>query len=206
MDWAEVSAIAAAVSTVVLAVSAIIVLLQVRRMRVAQELEVVLRLYDRSTSQAVMDAQAWVRSVMPPDFDYKAFRGRPEDRRRIELLWYHFEFLGVLVAHGFVSPELFFDQEGAFIAGIWDRTQHLITARREEKQDPTYMENFELLQVRFRTWARRQRPKLAPTRTRKVDQYYDNELQAAPTGPGVGAAGAGETGPVLPAEGVELPS
>lgn len=179
--WTAVSAIATALSAVAVAGSALVIVLQLRRMRLAQEVGVALSLHDRSTSAEVMAAASWVKAEMPIDFPYADFKRDAAARKKLETLWYYFEFVGVLVNRGYVSDVLFFDQQGAFISGIWDKTRHLVYARRKDRASPQYMENFELLRNRFVDWAKRNKPKLAPESRRKAEYYYDGERTAAHT-------------------------
>jgi uncharacterized protein DUF4760 len=169
-----IAAFAAAISAIAVAITVILLLLQLKRMRLAQEVTVVLGLYDRSTSSEMLEAATWVKTAMPDDIEYDDYCRDTVTRSRLERLWYYFEFLGVLVNRGYVSEEMVFDQQGAFIAGIWDKTCHLIKARREDRQSPQYMENFEILTNRFRFWASQNEPKLT-TGKRKIDAYYDRE-------------------------------
>lgn len=120
-----ITTIASAVSAVAVAVSLILLLLQLHRMRFTQEVTVALGLYDRSTSPEMLEAVSWVKTEMSSDVTYDDYRSNPEVRSRLEHLWYYFEFLGVLVDRGYVNEDIVFDQQGAFIAGIWDKTQHL---------------------------------------------------------------------------------
>jgi hypothetical protein len=112
---------------------------------------------------------------MPADLTYEQFRQDSAIRGKLERLWYYFEFLGVLIERGYVNENMVFDQQGAFVAGIWDKTRHLIIARRQDRQSPQYMENFELLRNRFQRWAARNAPKLSSQDERKVDSYYQGE-------------------------------
>jgi hypothetical protein len=173
-----IAALAAAISAFAVAISVILLLIQLRRMRFSQEVTVALGLYDRSTSSEMLQAATWVKTKMPNDLDYQAFQQDPDTRSNLERLWYYFEFLGVLVNRGYVSQDMIFDQQGAFIAGIWDKTQHLIKARRQDRNSPQYMENFEMLTNRFRYWAGDNQPKLVTGR-RRSDAYYKGEVPAS---------------------------
>jgi hypothetical protein len=46
-----------------------------------------------------------------------------------------------------------YDELGTLIVGMWDKTEHLVSARREDPPSPRYLENFELLQMKYRRWA-----------------------------------------------------
>jgi len=172
-----IAALGGAVSAIAVAISVLLLLIQLRRMRFTQEVTVALGLYDRSTSPEMLEAANWVKTAMPDDVKYEDFQRDSVIRSKLERLWYYFEFLGVLVNRGYVSEDMIFDQQGAFVAGIWDKTQHLIVARRHDRQSPQYMENFEILANRFRAWAAENDPKLSPGK-RKSDAYYTGELPA----------------------------
>ncbi|HMH43526.1 MAG TPA: hypothetical protein VK557_08590 [Pyrinomonadaceae bacterium] len=169
---------AGAVSALAVAVSLILLLLQLKRMRFTQEVTVALGLYDRSTSPEMLAAASWVKSTMPEAITYDDFQRDPAARGNLERLWYYFEFLGVLVGRGYVNEDMIFDQQGAFIAGIWDKTRHLIIARRQDRKSPQYMENFEILRNRFQVWANKNAPKLSLMDKRRVEAYYDGDKVA----------------------------
>jgi hypothetical protein len=172
-----IAALGGAVSAIAVAVSVILLLIQLRRMRFTQEVTVALGLYDRSTSPEMLEAANWVKTSMPDNLQYEDFQRDPSIRSKLERLWYYFEFLGVLVNRGYVSQDMIFDQQGAFVAGIWDKTKHLIIARRHDRQSPQYMENFEILANRFRAWAAENEPKLSAGK-RKAEAYYNGETSA----------------------------
>lgn len=180
MNWTMVAAVATAASAVAVAVSAALVFLQLRGVRLSQEVTVALSLHDRSTSPDILDAGNWVKTQMPDGFAYTDYLASTDAREKLNRLWYYFEFVGVLVNRGYVSEDLIFDQQGAFIAGVWDRTQALIKARRLDRESPQFMENFQLLRNRFVEWAVSNRPKLAPTEMRRTQGYYQGEYHASP--------------------------
>ena len=177
VDWSMVAAIATAVSALAVAVSVVFVFFQLRGLRLSQEVTVALTLYDRSTSPEILNAASWMKTQIPTHFTYQNYLNTPDTRKKLERLWYYFEFVGVLVNRGYVSEDLIFDQQGAFIAGIWDRTQELINARRLDRKSPQYMENFEILRDQFIEWAAVHRPKLAPHKMRKAQAYYEGEYR-----------------------------
>jgi len=179
-----ISAVATAVSAAAIAVSVFFVFPQLRRLRLSQEVSVALALYNRSTSPEMLEAAGWVKSAMPSEFSYQDYLRHSDARRKLESLWYYFEFIGVLVNRGYVREELVFDQQGAFIAGIWDKTEHLIKVRRQDRQSPQYLENFELLAKRFVGWATKHPPKLAPREHRRAQAYYEGEYRSSPLGGG----------------------
>lgn len=170
-----IATVAGAISAIAVAVSLVFLLLQLKRMRFTQEVTVALGLYDRSTSSEMLEAASWVKTSMPVDMTYEDWCHDSAIRMKIERLWYYFEFLGVLVERGYVNQDIIFDQQGAFIAGIWDKTQHLIIARRQDRLSPQYMENFELLRHRFQIWAGKNKPKLSFDEKRRTDSYYDGD-------------------------------
>jgi hypothetical protein len=83
--------------------------------------------------------------------------------------------MGVLVDQGYVNERLVFEQQGAFIAGVWDRCKSLIYARRIDRKSPQYMENFELLRKRFDLWGKKNRPRVWATDERQTTGYYSHE-------------------------------
>lgn len=138
----------------------------------SQDVTVALTLFDRSTSAEMHEASSWVKNKMPEDFTYQDFLNKPEERKKLEILWYYFEFLGVLVNRKYINEDIVFDQQGSFIVGMWEKTREVIKARREDKNAPMYMENFEILADRYSEWAVVNRPKLSPDRIRQAKDYY----------------------------------
>jgi hypothetical protein len=180
MSWENIADVATAVSALAVAVTAIFAFLQLKGLRMAQEVTVALALHDRSTTPELLKAGNWLKTQMPADFSYAQYLSSSDARERLNQLWYYFEFVGVLVDKGYLSEDLIFDQQGAFIAGVWDRSQELINARRVDRKSPQYMENFEILRNRFVKWAACNRPKLAPTKVRRARGYYQGEYRATP--------------------------
>jgi len=133
MNYDMITALAAILSALTVAISVLLIFFQLRRMRLSQDISVVLKLYERSTSLEMLEAASWVRTQMPEKFGYSDFLNNYEARRKLQQLWYHFEFIGVLVNKNYVNEDLIFDQQGSFIAAIWDKTAGLIYARRQKK-------------------------------------------------------------------------
>jgi hypothetical protein len=108
-----------------------------------------LKLYEMATAPHVREAQAWVLSEFhAADFD--AFQrqypiGSVEWRRFTDICGI-MELFGVLLKHGLVREEVFFDLFGG-IDILWEAVAGVIPGMRQA-MDPRLYENFEALYQR----------------------------------------------------------
>lgn len=181
IDWSAVGAIATAFSTAGVILSLIFIWVQLKRLRLSQDVTIALSLYEQSTGPEIHNASLWLKSEMPADFNYEDFKRDQGARKRLESLWYYFEFLGVMVNHDYINKNIIFDQQGAFIAGVWDRSQPLIYARRIDRDSPQYMENFEIMRSKFTDWATTHSPKINQMQSRQAKGYYSPESKSTNT-------------------------
>lgn len=70
-----------------------------------------------------------------------------------------FELAGLMVEHGFLSADLFFDRYGSLEAE-WDKSKPIIYGLREKWNEPRHRENFELLAMEGKKWHETHPPKL----------------------------------------------
>ncbi len=113
------------------------------------DIAALLKLYEMATAPHVREAQAWVLSeFQAADFD--AFQrqypiGSVEWRRFTDICGM-MELFGVLLKHGLVREEVFFDLFGG-IDILWKAVAGVIPGMRQA-MDPRLYENFEALYVR----------------------------------------------------------
>ncbi len=119
--------------------------------RECEEVGALLKLYELATAPRVREAQAWVLSELGA-VDYAEF-----DRRHPigSVGWQRFndacgvmELFGVLIKHGLVRGEVFFDLFGG-IEQLWEAVRPIVPGMRVAL-DPRLYENFELLYQRAR--------------------------------------------------------
>lgn len=124
--------------------------------RECDEVGTLLKLYEMATSPRVREAQAWVLTELDAP-DYETF----DHKHPIGSVgWQRFndacgimELFGVLVKHGLVREEVFFDLFGG-IEQLWETVQTVIPGMRDALDLRLY-ENFELLYQRSKDWQKR---------------------------------------------------
>lgn len=70
-----------------------------------------------------------------------------------------FELAGLLVEHGFLSADLFFERYGSLQAE-WEKCKPIIYGLRKKWNEQRHRENFELLAERGKKWQERHPPKV----------------------------------------------
>jgi hypothetical protein len=104
-------------------------------------------------------ARSWYFANLPEDppmkleeFENKFPEGS-EGNEAFSLVSSHFETAGVLVKHGVLNEDLYFDRY--FVEPYWDRAKVIVREQRG-KWHPAIAENFEWLARRAGTWRRKQ--------------------------------------------------
>lgn len=124
--------------------------------RECDEVGTLLKLYELATSPRVREAQAWVLTELDAP-DYDAFnRKHPigsDGWQRLNDACGIMELFGVLVKHGLVREEVFFDLFGG-IAQLWEGVGSIVPGMRDALDARLY-ENFELLYQRSLVWQKR---------------------------------------------------
>lgn len=122
--------------------------------RPCDDVATLLKLYEMATAQHVREAQAWVLSeFQAANFD--AFQQRYPigslEWRRFTDICGIMELFGVLVKHGLVREDVFFDLFGG-IDILWEAVAGVIPGMRQA-MDPRLYENFEALYRRAKARA-----------------------------------------------------
>lgn len=118
---------------------------------------VYLRLFEMATTPEMREARMWMLSEFQAE-DYDSFlrqcpMGSVEWRRFTDVCNI-MELFGVLLKHGRVQDDLFFDLFGG-IDVLWEAVSGVIPGMRKAI-DPRLYENFELLCRRSQEWQQRQ--------------------------------------------------
>jgi hypothetical protein len=71
-DWEAVTALATVASTLVVAVAAIAAVLQIRHQRAANQLEAILRMYERFDGAETVEARRFCADELPPNQPIRA--------------------------------------------------------------------------------------------------------------------------------------
>lgn len=119
--------------------------------RECDEVGALLKLYELATSQRVREAQTWVLT----ELDAADFAEFQQQHPVGSAGWQHLgdacgvmELFGVLLKHGLVRDEVFFDLFGG-IEQLWETISPMVSDMRAAL-DPRLYENFELLYQRSR--------------------------------------------------------
>lgn len=170
-----VSSIAVILSATAGGLAAIFIARQVAHMKRSREVDTFLRLLAAGNDEKVRRAADWVKYEMPVPLRYEDAKCNPEIWTRLGTVFHHFEMIGVLVNHRYISADLVYDQMGPWIVGTWSKVEELISANRRAKRAPEYCENFELLVTGYDEWAKRIPAKLEKrgrVKEQDVRQYY----------------------------------
>lgn len=127
-----------------------------------QDARLLLEIVKLTQDEAFLKARAWWFANLPEDppmkleeFDNK-FPGGSEGSEMFEFIASHFETAGVLMKHGLLNEDLYFDRY--FVEPYWDRAKAIVKARRE-RWHPAVAENFAWLARRAEAWRRKQTAK-----------------------------------------------
>ncbi len=109
--------------------------------------------------QAFLKARAWWFANLPEDPPMKLeefesrFPGGSEGSEAFEFIAAHFETMGVLMKHGLLNEDLYFDRY--FVEPYWASARAVVKARRA-RWHPDVAENFAWLARRAEAWRRKQ--------------------------------------------------
>jgi hypothetical protein len=183
--WDAVSALATLASTIVVAVAAVAAILQIRHLRAANQLEAILRMYERFDGPEMVEARRFCLEELP------ALIERPEERRamvagsmdpRVLLLTSFYTEIGALVNDGFLEDQLI-NRLGTSIARTWSVLAPLAYELRETREEPMWagFEYIAALQAR-QTQARRlgRYPKWFQARVRAEEQARKRKAEEGP--------------------------
>lgn len=160
MSLELVNALAAVGTFVVIAVTAIAAIVQLRHLRSGNQLAALLQTVNVFESPEFQQKLTWLRDEFPVKMKDPTFLAELRESGAIsrvkhpELtiadLW---EQTGVYIKHGFVSEEAFMDLAGHTVLSAWRSVSDVIRIRREVAGDAAY-ENFEYLASRAIEWGK----------------------------------------------------
>jgi hypothetical protein len=156
-----VNALAAVGTFVVIAVTAVAALIQLRHLRSGNQLAGLLQTVNVFGDPEFQRKLAWLRDEFPSkmkDTSFLAELRQPGSISRtqhpelaIADLW---EQTGVYIKYGLVSEEAFMDLAGSSVLDMWNAMVEAIKIRREVAGDAAY-ENFEYIAARAIEWKKR---------------------------------------------------
>jgi hypothetical protein len=122
---------------------------EARLARQATEAQVFVTLLDQHRSQELLHARNWIRNELPSSRELpEGLRSLArEDRDKVELVLFFYDFLGMLVAHDLVDLEPVAGWVGGSIARNWQLLEDLVRIERCRRGHPwqMYFENLAAL-------------------------------------------------------------
>ena len=154
MNVEILDAIASIGTFVVITVTAIAALIQLRHMRSANQLAGLLQTVNTWESASFQEKKRWVKDVLPAKLKENKFMHELRSSSTLDRLEHPelavcdlWEQTGCYVKHGIISEEPFLDLCAAQVAGDWNMLVPVVGLRREAFGDAAY-ENFEYLAAR----------------------------------------------------------
>lgn len=153
-----VTAGAAVLTFVVIAVSAVAALQQLRHIRAANQLAGIMRYVEWFEAPKMQQAIKYIGDDLPGHLRNVQYRGellgevvsRTSHPELFVADW--FEQAGSYVKYGLIADEQFLDLAGTFVSTMWQQLEPVIAMRRIAG-GPAMYENFEYLAVRMRAFA-----------------------------------------------------
>jgi hypothetical protein len=94
--------------------------------------------------------------------DYKEYRekysGASMERCHFVAVCGFFELSGVLLKHGLIDQDLYFDIFNP--TPFWNKAKSIVEGMRSKRSDPYYYENFELLNIKRLSWKKKRNAKI----------------------------------------------
>jgi hypothetical protein len=155
------TAIGSLTTCIVIGASAVAALIQLRHMRVSNQLEALLSLERDFRSDEIQYALRYVQDELPARLEDRQYRdelaaiGFVDPRVHPEIVlcnW--FSEIGTLLKHGLVTEPTFMDMFGRLIAYYWILLEPVVAVMRRNRGDAQY-HGFEFLALRARLWLER---------------------------------------------------
>jgi hypothetical protein len=152
------SAIASVGTFIVIAVTAVAALVQLRHIRAANQLTGLLHHVARWESDTLQSAADFVETKLPammkdPDFLNSLWAGTPDRRVHQELRvadWC--EQMGSYIKYGMIDESQYLDLGAFYVASMWDQLRDVISIRRAATGTNAMFENFEFLAARAKAF------------------------------------------------------
>jgi hypothetical protein len=173
LPWEAVTAIATAITAIVIAATVVVGYRQVQHLRRATQLQGTLTIFEELTRPEMRAARRFVVNDLPDRMKDPQFAAgiaavglADEDVHKELYLMRAFEKLGTYVRYRFIEPNVVCDFAGPWITDTWETLDELgiITTQRRSFGHDALWENFELLYNAVRDFDRRQRKRYSVTR------------------------------------------
>lgn len=158
MTAEAIGAFSSVATFVVIGVTAIAALVQLRHIRTANQLTGLLHYISRWESDAVQSASSFVESQLKaklkdPNYRASLWHHNPDRREHPELRvadWC--EQMGSYIKYGMIAEGQYLDLGGWYILSMWEQLQDVVAIRRAVSGSAMY-ENFEFLAARSKAFA-----------------------------------------------------
>ncbi len=158
MNAEAIGSFAAVLSTLIIAVSVLVAVVNLLHVRASNELDGILALERDFRDEEMQAALRFIQNDLQErlqDAEYRADlarRGFIDTRRHPELIVCNWcNTMGTLVKHGVVSEVMFMDLFARLIAFCWERLEPVIAIMRRTRGEIQY-HDFEYLVLRARKW------------------------------------------------------
>lgn len=138
--------------------AAIIVIIELRHMDRHKDLEISMKLFEWAETESLRKAFRWIEN----DFQFEnldKYKKDVADNFEVNDYPYQieafFEEVGFLVNKKLVDIDVIVDRLGGYIISDWEKLQPWIEAIREERNDKTFGEHFEVLYEKTRKYMRK---------------------------------------------------
>ncbi len=162
MSAEYLSALASIGTLLVITVTAIAAIIQLRHIRGANQLTGVLHLTEQWRGDAIQQANKFIQEELPQrlrDSVYRAELMAPAPSRKTHpelLVADMIEQTGSYVKYGMIDPKQFLDISGKYVGHMWVCLKEVVAIRRVAVNSATLYENFEYLVVLEQDYTARQ--------------------------------------------------
>ena len=173
MNPETVAALASLGTFVVISVSAVAALIQLRHIRASNQLSGLIKYSELWEAQPMQSAIAFVQQQLPEKLQDASYRNqlmratvsRSEHPELAVCDWV--EQIGSYVKYGLLSEEQFLDLTAGFVDAAWDQLEEVVALRRTHGR-PAMYENFEYLAAQSKAWLARHSRGNYPPRVRRL--------------------------------------
>jgi hypothetical protein len=162
-EW--IGALASAATFVVIAASALAALVQLRHMRISNQIAALNEMQDRLDTPLFIELMRFIRADLPerlkdPEvrralLSRSWFHDVPEEYRRLATVTNYFESLGLLVKLGIIDARIMNELFSIITVDLWESFGPLAVQRRMVIKSPQLWEHFEYLAVQAQEWLRK---------------------------------------------------
>jgi hypothetical protein len=141
MDWTSISAIASFISSVVVAVSVVILVMQLKESQKTKYAETFFAASSRLQDEQLREKRSKVFMLNgKPLQDWSS-----EDINAAEIVCHNFDIVGIMVRNEMLPKEIVIDNWGQSLRGLWPIVSPLVQKYRHEWNAPEYWNDFQWL-------------------------------------------------------------